>query len=197
MNILVFGGFLGSGKTSVLLQLALHIVQKEKETVAIVENEVGEVGIDDKVIAAQGLKVKGIFAGCVCCQITGQLLEAVEEIHKTVGPDWLIIEATGLAVPSKIVDLISTYYHCYNALKTIVIVDASRWEELFEVVEPLMVSQVKSADTVLVNKIDLVGEECRELLLKDLNGFNSGAKFCLTTALVELPEEILQEMVEV
>ena len=58
MNILLLSGFLGSGKTSVLLQLAKHIadtVPGDGMKVMIIENEIGEVGVDDKILRAQGL----------------------------------------------------------------------------------------------------------------------------------------------
>ena len=172
MNILLFGGFLGSGKTSLILQTARYIVENKKETVAIVENEIGEIGIDDKVLASEGLVVRGIFAGCVCCQITGDLLQAINEIHSTVQPDWLIIEATGLAVPGNIVVLIKKYCRCYEFLKTIVVVDSDRWEELYEVTENLVISQVKAGDVVLINKIDLIDDiKCKDLI-DEMKRFN-------------------------
>jgi len=199
MNILLFGGFLGSGKTSVILQLAKYIVENKKQKVAIVENEIGEVGIDDKIIAQQGLKVTGVFAGCVCCQITGELLEAINEIKATVAPDWLIIETTGLAVPGKVVDLLNKYCHSHSSLKTIVLVDASRWPELIEVAEPLVLSQLKSADIILVNKVDLVGENTVAGLqseLQGLKGLNDGVMLVLIRANEEIPGEMLLEMTE-
>lgn len=140
MNILLFGGFLGAGKTSLILQAARFIVENKKGTVAVIENEIGETGIDDKVLAAAGLVVRGIFAGCVCCQITGDLINAVNEIYASIRPDWLVIEATGLAVPARIVELIRQYCRCYDSLKTIIVVDACRWEELEEVVGSLLAS---------------------------------------------------------
>lgn len=196
MNILLFGGFLGSGKTSLILQAAKYIVQTKKETVAIVENEIGETGIDDQVIAAQGLVVKGIFAGCVCCQITGDLLLAINEIHATVQPDWLIIETTGLAVPGNVVELIHKYCQCYEFLKTIVVVDAGRWEELYEVIENLVVSQVQAGDAVLVNKVDLVDENTSKALVEEMRRFNDRAAIYLTNASGDIPGTMLQEMLK-
>lgn len=55
MKVIVLAGFLGSGKTSVLLKLAKYIVKRDGEegrtSVAIIENEIGEVGVDDKILA--------------------------------------------------------------------------------------------------------------------------------------------------
>lgn len=195
MNILLFGGFLGSGKTSVILQLAKYLVESRNETVAIVENEIGETGIDDKIIAQQGLQVRGIFAGCVCCQIAGELLTAVNEIHSTVGPNWLIIETTGLAVPSKVVDLLTRYCKVFNSLQTLVLADASRWRELREVTEPLVVSQLQAADVILMNKIDLVDEATLKELEKEYRQLNDQAGIVKMNATQDIAPDKLRELV--
>lgn len=184
MNILLFGGFLGSGKTSLILQTARYIV----------ENEMGEIGIDDIVLAAEGLVVRGIFAGCVCCQITGDLLQAINEMHSTIQPDWLIIEATGLAVPGNILALIKKYCRCYEFLKTIVVVDADRWEELYEVTENLVVSQVKAGDVVLINKIDLIDDSKCKDLIDEMKRFNDRAGIHLTKGNGDISDTAWQEI---
>lgn len=82
MKILILGGFLGSGKTSVLQQLAEYLVSREKEyhseiKVAIVENEIGAIGIDDKVLKKAGFIVNNLFSGCACCSLTGELVASI------------------------------------------------------------------------------------------------------------------------
>ena len=71
MNFLVVGGFLGSGKTSALLPLARHIVETSASDstnkVMILENEVGEIGIDDAFLRGGGFQVDTLFSGCACC----------------------------------------------------------------------------------------------------------------------------------
>ena len=98
MRIIILGGFLGSGKTSVLLQLARYLVDKEKESsaefkVAIIENEVGDVGIDDKVLVSEGFSVSNLFAGCACCTLSGELVYSIRNIGKELNPEWLIIDS--------------------------------------------------------------------------------------------------------
>lgn len=195
MNILLFGGFLGSGKTSVILQVAKYLVETRNGKVAIIENEIGETGIDDKVIGQQGLKVTGIFAGCVCCEIAGELLKAVKQINSEVSPDWLIIEATGLAVPSKIVKMLNNYGKCFDSLQTLVLVDVSRWTGLKEVVEPLVVSQLESADVILVNKIDLIDENTLQELASEYRLLNDQAAIILLNASGDIEVPKLKEMV--
>ena len=146
MRILLFGGFLGSGKTTTILQVAKHITEKLQETVALIENEIGEAGIDDKLLSDSGLQVKPLFGGCVCCQISSDLISAIGEIHDTINPDWLVIEMTGLAVPGKIAKLINEYCTYYTSFKTVTLVDMGRWVELKEVLGPLVTGQVEQTD---------------------------------------------------
>ena len=158
MKIMLFGGFLGSGKTTTLLQAAKYAVESRGLTVAVIENEIGEAGLDDKLLKESGLQVRPLFGGCVCCQITSDLVTAVKDIYREIHPDLLMIEMTGLAVPANIVATIHKYCDFLEGVKTVTLVDGSRWTELMEILEPLVTSQVKDSQLILLNKADLAGE---------------------------------------
>ena len=67
MNFLVVGGFLGSGKTSFILRLAHHMIDDLGiEKIVILENEIGEIGVDDQVLRGAGYEVKGMFSVLSC-----------------------------------------------------------------------------------------------------------------------------------
>ena len=153
MDILVVGGFLGSGKTSFILQLARELIgARGVRSVVILENEIGECSVDDKLLRASGLQVRGLFSGCVCCTLAGELAAAVRRIGDELRPDWLIVEATGLAFPGSVRETL----HRTLGLdcRVCVLTDALRWKRLFAAVEELMRGQLEDADTVLVNKAD-------------------------------------------
>ena len=100
MKILLVGGFLGSGKTSFILKLAHHMIEDLGiANIVILENEIGEISVDDKVLKGSGYQVKGLFAGCVCCTLAGELPSTVRQIERDIHPDWIIMEATGVAFP--------------------------------------------------------------------------------------------------
>ena len=62
MKILLVGGFLGSGKTSFILKLAHHMIDDLGiSNIVILENEIGEISVDDKVLKGSGYQVKGLF----------------------------------------------------------------------------------------------------------------------------------------
>lgn len=181
MNILLLSGFLGSGKTSVLLQLAKHIadtVPGDGTKVMIIENEIGEVGVDDKVLRAQGLAVKDLFAGCACCTSGGDLLNDIALIRDTMDPAWIIVEATGVAYPKQIRESVE---QCFNIpVRILALADASRWKRLKNYMSQLLEAQIECAELAIVNKVDLVDEETAQKIADDIRGFNPTADIGFT-----------------
>ncbi|MDD6188820.1 MAG: GTP-binding protein [Clostridiales bacterium] len=176
MKILLLSGFLGSGKTSVLLQLAKHIadtVPGDGMKVMIIENEIGEVGVDDKILRAQGLAVKDLFAGCACCTSGGDLLNDIAVIRDSMNPEWIIVEATGVAYPKQIKESVE---RCFNIpVRVLALADASRWKRLKSYMSQLLEAQIECAELVLINKVDLVDEETAQKIAEDIRGFNANA----------------------
>lgn len=176
MNILLLSGFLGSGKTSVLLQLAKHIadtVPGDGMKVMIIENEIGEVGVDDKILRAQGLAVKDLFAGCACCTSGGDLLNDIAVIRDTMDPAWIIVEATGVAYPKQIRESVE---QCFKIpVRILALADASRWKRLKNYMSQLLEAQIECAELAIVNKVDLVDEETAKKIAEDIRGFNATA----------------------
>lgn len=161
MNLIILSGFLGSGKTSVILSLADFLVKNEDSNLAntvIIENEIGEIGIDDKVLRSDGLEVRELFAGCICCQLTSDLVVTLNDIKEKINPKWVILETTGLAYPGKILTSINKYAKGIESITTIIVVDAERFEELTTITPVLVETQISEGDMVLINKVDLVEE---------------------------------------
>lgn len=192
MNVLIFGGFLGSGKTTALMQLAQHIVKSSKtdnpNKVMILENEIGEVGIDDAFLRGGGFRVDNLFAGCACCTVSGELVTAAIRINKEFNPEWLIIETTGLAYPLKIKQ---------NLKETIgidariaVLVDASRWMRLHIPMEALFAGQIYGSDAVVINKVDLVEEGVVDIVERDVKEYDSNVQVFRVSALDPVNEAV-------
>ena len=175
MKTVIFGGFLGSGKTSVLLQFARYLTntcKSEKEhKVVILENEISDQGIDNQVFQNENLTVQNVFSGCICCTNSGYLVGAVKEIQNTYEPEWLLIEATGMAFPGSISDIISQYLNLKSSI--LVLVDAKRWNRVKLAMPVFAKSQVSDAKVILINKIDLVTEENLHLIEKDIEETNA------------------------
>jgi cobalamin biosynthesis protein CobW len=167
-NILT--GFLGSGKTTLLTYVMRHGLGKKR--VAIIMNEIGDVGIDGKVVTGlEGVESMVEFNnGCVCCTVDDyRFAIAVQQITEEVKPDLLSIETTGLADPSPIVDRLRTASVARDAVITMV--DASTFLAL-SAEHDVLDEQVKGADFLVLNKIDLVSTDERqrvETRLRQLN----------------------------
>ena len=96
----ILTGFLGSGKTTLLRHVLEHGLAGKP--VAIIMNEIGEVGIDGKVVTglANVEKMVELTSGCICCSIDDYRFDlAIQEIIDTAKPHLVIIESTGLADP--------------------------------------------------------------------------------------------------
>ncbi|ATW25220.1 GTP-binding protein [Candidatus Formimonas warabiya] len=194
MKILLIGGFLGAGKTSLIRQFAKYLVEHDQQQVVIIENEVGEVGIDDKFLSLEGFLVRELFGGCICCQLTGELTLAVNRIEEEFHPAWIIIETTGIAKPGAILDTLNKYGKGIEHTYTIILADASRWQELSEITPELIAAQIGAADMVVINKIDEVDQREAGLVLTGVKQINGKALVLKMCALKKIEEPLLREV---
>ena len=192
MKVLIFSGFLGSGKTSALLPLAKYIVRSsasDKENkVMILENEVGEVGIDDAFLRSGGFQVDNLFSGCACCTVSGELVGAAQRLRKEYDPDWIILETTGIAYPRRIQENLKSAIGLDSRIG--VLVDASRWNRLLVPMHELLSGQIIGSDAVLVNKIDLVDEATLEKVDSDIRGFEPNAVISHISAIAPVDDAV-------
>ena len=181
MKLLIISGFLGSGKTTLLLQVAKHLAAASQR-VAIIENEMGEVGIDGDYLTLEGLHVQELLGGCICCTLAAGLVGTLEKVERLFQPDLVILEATGSARPGDITQNLSDYRANVGAIQIITLVDASRHEMLMEVMTPLVTAQIQAADIVAVNKIDQVERETVERTIQSARTLNSRASIVAISA---------------
>ncbi|MDR2605840.1 MAG: cobalamin biosynthesis protein P47K [Oscillospiraceae bacterium] len=196
MKIIILGGFLGSGKTTVLLQLAEKLLAQSPASggtdVMIIENEIGAVGVDDKVLKNQGLAVKELFAGCACCSSGGNLIQDIESIRTELNPQWVVIEATGVAYPRAIKERIEEIFDFQ--VRVLSLADASRWRRLWDAMPQMITAQIDCADTILLNKSDLITPELGEEISDEIKRLVPNVPLYLTDATKALPDEIWEKL---
>ena len=107
MIVCQLAGFLGSGKTTLLIRLGTALGRAGRR-VAIIVNEVGEVGVDGAVIESNGLRSVELTEGCICCSLSGSLQNTLRQVSTEFEPDVIMIEPTGLALPNKIKQIVRT-----------------------------------------------------------------------------------------
>ena len=182
--VTILTGFLGSGKTTLLN----HILNDNSHGMrfAIIENEFGEVGIDEKILSENiDEEVIEVMNGCICCTVRGDLVKALKNLHKRVEQfDGVIIETTGLADPAPVCQTFfvdEDIQELYRLDSVITVTDAKYIlerlaEEKPEGVENEAVEQVVFADKILLNKIDLVPDQAQlEKIEKKLKSLNPSA----------------------
>jgi G3E family GTPase len=157
--VTVLTGYLGAGKTTLLNRV---LSEQHGKKYAVIVNEFGELGIDNELVVAADEEVFEMNNGCICCTVRGDLIRIIEGLMKRKGRfDAILIETTGLADPAPVAQtfFVDDDVRSRTRLDSIItVVDAkhflSRLEDSHEAAE-----QVAFADTVLLNKVDLVSPE--------------------------------------
>jgi len=154
---LVVSGFLGAGKTTLVRGL-LQEAQATGQRLAVVSNEFGELGIDEALLSNEhpGGYVE-LEGGCVCCQLSNELLTTLQDLYERVQPDRVIVETSGVALPF---DTLTTFWRepvSTWAGESLAVVVANA-EQVLEGrdLAGTFEQQVSSADIVVLNKIDLI-----------------------------------------
>ncbi len=162
MEIIQIAGFLGSGKTTTILALARKLTDKGYK-VSVIVNEIGDIVIDGKVMEILGIKVKKVFGGCICCELAINLAQTIKILKDEYNPDIVLIEPTGLASPNQVKESIKMLK--VNIKSIVTLVDISLIDEFLydEQLREIIMMQIKDADILAINKIDMVKNE---LLLK-------------------------------
>ena len=182
MDLIIITGFLGSGKTTLLNSIAKMLSRNNKK-VAIIENEVGSVGVDDDYLRQQGLMVKEIFSGCICCSLRINLVSTLLELERDYAPDIVIIEPSGVAGPKQVLSSLQCYGGEINSKRVISIIDAKRFAAIEKLSMPLITDAIEIADMVLINKIDTVNSGRLDEIKNRILNFRADANIMAISAL--------------
>jgi G3E family GTPase len=173
-------GFLGAGKTTLINRL---LKRPEMNRVAVIVNELGEIGVDNDLVQVSSEQMMLLNNGCLCCVLRGDLQETLRDLFikrrngEVIDFDRVVIETTGLADPAPVMQTLITdtlLLEQYRLDCMVTLVDAvNAPRELKEFSEP--VKQVALADRLVVTKSDLVGERELRALTERLREINPNA----------------------
>ena len=190
-------GFLGAGKTTLLARLVRH---PDMQRVAVVINEVGEIGIDHDIVAMASENIALLANGCICCSVRTDLQDTLRELfgQRRAGAiadfDRVIIETTGLADPAPVLQTLAsdTMLAAHYRLDGVVtLVDAVNGAGQLER-QPEAVKQVALADRVFVTKSDIASGEQVRALHEAIAALNPGARVSLLVRGAIEPRELTQ-----
>lgn len=174
-KVTLITGFLGSGKTTFLNHL---IREQSTERMLVIENEVGQKNVDGALVESGVEEVVELTAGCLCCSLSDGLLDALELVSaKQDQFDRLVIETTGVADPSSIVQvfLADPMVGRYFQLEQVVcVVDAGLVEDWLKETEEAL-RQIVMADVVLLNKVDTISQDYLSEILEHIQAINPHA----------------------
>ncbi len=157
--VTVLTGFLGAGKTT-LLNRILH--GNHGKRIAVIENEFGEIGVDNDLVLGAEEEIFEMNNGCLCCTVRGDLIRILSKLLKREKRlDHILIETTGLADPGPVIRTFFTEENFREALEidaVVTLVDALHILDHIDGADKAR-EQIAFADVILVNKTDLVSEE--------------------------------------
>jgi G3E family GTPase len=177
--VTILTGFLGSGKTTLLNRI---LKEDHGERIAVIENEFGEVGVDNEIIEKGDEQIVEMNNGCICCTVRGDLIRILGTLKERRDQgglkfDRVVIETTGMADPGPVAQTFFTdeeiaSYYLLDSIITLV--DAKhapqQLDEFHEAQE-----QVGFADRILMSKADLVSDADVQNLSKRLKKMNPRA----------------------
>ena len=168
----ILTGFLGSGKTTLLNRI---LSEEHGKRIAVIENEFGEVGIDQALVIDADEEIFEMSNGCICCTVRGDLIRVLGNLMKRRDKfDYVLVETTGLADPGPVAQtfFVDDEIRAEYALDGIVtLVDAAHIEQQLGRSDE-STEQIAFADVLVLNKTDLVDGEALDGLearLRDMN----------------------------
>ena len=174
MRLIVVAGMLGVGKTSVILRMLDPMIAKGRKVV-VIENEFGSMGVDSEVLEKNGMKVRDLKGGCICCTMQASLVDNLRLLQIDYAPDYVIVEPSGIADPQFVVNSVTDVDGIdLDGIFVAVVIDCERFLKVRKMFERPLRNQLKVADIALLNKIDTVPERDLDLIAEGLKEFGYG-----------------------
>jgi G3E family GTPase len=164
--ITIVTGFLGSGKTTILLNLIPQLPKTYK--LALLKNEFGDVAVDSQLASTQSISgVRELLNGCICCNLVGQLSDALDQLRSEVSPDRIVIETSGSAFPATLameVNRLAREGGDFVLDGVISVIDVENWKG-YEDTSYTAKIQAKYTDLIVFNKWEDLPEQKFDIAL--------------------------------
>jgi G3E family GTPase len=172
--------FLGRAKTTLLNRI---LTEQHGKRIAVIENEFGEVGVDQELVIGAEEEIFEMNNGCICCTVRGDLIHILGNLMKRREKfDYILVETTGMADPGPVAQTFFVDDEMQSRLKLdgiVTLVDAKHvWQHIDDSDE--VKEQIAFADVILLNKTDLVNSDELDKLERRIHSMNAAAKIYRT-----------------
>ena len=178
--VTILTGFLGSGKTTLLNRI---LSEEHGKRIAVIENEYGEVGIDQALVINADEEIFEMSNGCICCTVRGDLIRVLGNLMKRRDKfDYVLVETTGLADPGPVAQTFFMDDEIREEFRLdgiVTLVDAAHIDQQLGRSDE-STEQVAFADVLVLNKTDLVETDSLDSLESRLRGMNGMAQVVRT-----------------
>jgi G3E family GTPase len=178
--VTVLTGFLGSGKTTLLNRI---LTENHGKRIAVIENEFGEIGIDDALVVQADEEIFEMNNGCICCTVRGDLIRILGNLMRRRDKfDYILVETTGLADPAPVAQTFFVDDEIQESLELdgiVTLIDAKHVSMHIDTSTECK-EQIAFADVILLNKTDLVTEDELNQLEEKMRSMNAMAKIYRT-----------------
>ena len=180
IQIDIFSGFFGAGKTTLIKKLINEKVYSKKVT--LIENEFGEIPIDGTFLKKFNIEIKEIKAGCICCSTVNDFNDTLKEIIDSRETERIIIEPSGVGKLSEIVKIVKKLEadNDVNLNLVIAAVDVTMYEEFINLFSEFYEDQVIHASTVILSRTQSATAEELQLVVSKIREINENARIITT-----------------
>ena len=191
----IISGFLGAGKTTLIKKLLSEALKGQQ--VVLIENEVGEIGIDGGFLKDAGVNITEMNSGCICCSLVGDFGTALKDVITKFNPDRIIIEPSGVGKLSDVIKAVQGVAEDapieLNSLVTVA--DANKCKMYMKNFGEFYNNQVESAHTIVLSRTQNMKQDKLEACVAMIREHNKDAAV-ITTPWDELTGEQLLAAME-
>lgn len=189
----IVSGFLGAGKTTLILKMLKE--RKGNEKIFILENEYGKAGIDGVLLSSNNAEIEEIYSGCICCSLKGEFTQVLKQTISTIRPERILIEPTGIGKLSEVLQTVQQpcFHETIVIDHVITVVDVHEVHSYLKNFGEFYKDQISHAKIIVLSKTQEIPETKIQEVVNLLREYNPSAKI-VSSPWDQLDiQEILQE----
>lgn len=179
-KITIISGFLGAGKTTLIKKLMDDSFSGQK--IALIENEFGEIGIDGSILKQNGMQIRELNSGCICCTLSGNFDAALKDVVHQYHPDRILIEPSGVGKLSDIINTCARFSMRADSEidSCLTVCDATKYLLYSKNFKEFYNDQVENARAIILSRTQKINTDQLSAIVKTIQKQNSKAPIITT-----------------